>query len=169
MHTITQRNLSSACLVLAILLLLTAPCALAEEEAAVETEEAEEVDYTTLANPQPNTKESIARGRMIYLRHCTACHGPDGKSEIDMIADATNLTTPEMYLSGTTQGEVYNSLLNGAGMGMPPYRESVENADLWHMVNFMLNLWPASERPPVVKEATSEDNSKSEGDTDEKE
>ena len=42
-----------------------------------------------LKSPVANSKKSINQGRSTYIRYCAACHGPDAKSQIDVVADAT--------------------------------------------------------------------------------
>jgi mono/diheme cytochrome c family protein len=107
-----------------------------------------------LKNPVPFTKESIAKGRIMYLRDCTECHGSDGKSQVDVIANATDLTQPEYWKSGTSQGEVFRSIRDGAGDSMPPYIDKFDKEDdMWHVVNFVLSLWPADARPKLVEAA----------------
>ncbi len=38
---------------------------------------------------------SIARGKILFARDCTECHGADGKSLVDVVANATDLTDPK--------------------------------------------------------------------------
>ena len=120
---------------------------------ADETEPEEEIDYETLENPVPFTKASIGRGRVIFKRMCTECHGPDGKGQMDVIADASDLTSPKRYYNGTLVGEVYRSIREGAGTNMPAYLDQVpKEEDLWHLVNFVLSLWPDDMQPELVEE-----------------
>ncbi|HEY1599402.1 MAG TPA: cytochrome c [Pirellulales bacterium] len=103
-----------------------------------------------LKSPVPFSKASIARGKTLYTRDCTECHGADGKSLVDVVANATDLTEPKLWKSGTTEGEVFRSIRDGAGEAMPPFSQKVEKEeDLWHMVNFLRSLWPDAERPKL--------------------
>jgi cbb3-type cytochrome c oxidase subunit III len=103
-----------------------------------------------LKSPIPFNKESIARGRAIFARNCTACHGNDGKSEVDVVANATDLTQPKMWRSGTTEGEIFRSIRDGAGDTMPPFKSQFrKEEDLWHLVNFIRSLWPESMKPKL--------------------
>ena len=103
-----------------------------------------------LKSPIPFSKESIARGRAIFARNCTACHGADGKSEVDVVANATDLTEPKLWRSGTAEGEIFRSIRDGAGDSMPPFKSQVQKEeDLWHLVNFIRSLWPESMRPKL--------------------
>jgi mono/diheme cytochrome c family protein len=106
-------------------------------------------DAKKLKSPVPFSKASIDRGRIVYARECTECHGADGKSQVDVIADATDLTRPEAWKSGTSEGEVFRSIRDGAGDAMPPFADKAKEEDLWHMVNFVRSLWPESARPKL--------------------
>jgi len=120
----------------------------AEEKSSADSK----TDFKSLKSPIPNSEESIKRGKVLFARMCTECHGPDGKALMDVIADATDLTAPKMWLSGTTEGEVFRSIRDGAGVSMPPYKTLLRNEqDMWHLVNFVRSLWPAAQRPKLEK------------------
>jgi mono/diheme cytochrome c family protein len=103
-----------------------------------------------LKSPVPFTKESIAKGRTLFSRNCTACHGNDGKSQVDVVANATDLTDPKVWGSGTSEGEIFRSIRDGAGDTMPPFKTQLRNEeDMWHLVNFIRSLWPESMRPKL--------------------
>jgi len=109
-----------------------------------------------LKSPVPYTKSSIARGRVLFNHDCTGCHGNDGKSQVDVIADATDLTEPKLWKSGTTEGEIFRSIRDGAGLNMPPFKTQIrKEEDLWHLVNFIRSLWPESARPKLQEEKTA--------------
>lgn len=120
------------------------------KEAQNETGRMNSEEARKLKSPIPFNKESIARGRAIFARNCTACHGNDGKSEVDVVANATDLTEPKMWRSGTTEGEIFRSIRDGAGDTMPPFKSQFrKEEDLWHLVNFIRSLWPESMRPKL--------------------
>lgn len=113
---------------------------------------AESVDFKTLQNPVPHSKASIAKGKALYQQYCTECHGANGKAQVDVIADATDLTEPEAYYSGISEGEIFHSIRDGAGVAMPPFSFQIKEAtDIWHLVNFTRSLWPADQRPALAK------------------
>lgn len=104
-----------------------------------------------LKNPVAHTRKSISRGKALFARDCASCHGPDGKAQVDVIADATDLTSPKLYKSGTSEGEIYRSIRDGAGETMPSFQAQIADEDLWHLVNFIRSLWPEAQRPKVVE------------------
>lgn len=102
------------------------------------------------AQPQPNTEASIARGATLFALHCTGCHGVDGRARVDVIANATDLTEPALYLNGSTPDDVLRSIREGAGVAMPAFGPQLNDpADIGHLANFVRSLWPAAQRPPI--------------------
>lgn len=100
----------------------------------------------------PNTVESIDRGRALYLQKCTECHGRNGKSQVEAISDATDLTEPSLYRNGSTDAAIEKSIRDGAGSGMPAYGAELKSpTDIGNLRNFIKSLWPEAQRPPVVK------------------
>ncbi len=103
-----------------------------------------------LKNPIPYSKKSISQGRNVYMRMCVGCHGADGKATVDVVADATDLTAPKTWKSGTTDGEIFRSIRDGQSASMPSFATQIKGEDdLWHLVNFIRNLWPESTRPEL--------------------
>jgi mono/diheme cytochrome c family protein len=69
---------------------------------------------------------------------------------MDVVADATDLTSPPAYKSGTSEGEIFRSIRDGAGETMPPFKTQITGeTDLWHLVNYIRSLWPESMRPAL--------------------
>jgi mono/diheme cytochrome c family protein len=111
-------------------------------------------DAQKLKSPVAYTKKSIARGRVIFMQNCTSCHGENGKAEGSLVADATDLTSPQLYKSGTSEGEIFHSVRDGAGDQMPAFKSQLDNeTDIWNLVNFIRSLWPESARPAVQDDA----------------
>ena len=111
-------------------------------------------DAQKLKSPIAYSKKSVDRGRVIFLQNCTSCHGENGKAEGSLIADATDLTTPSLYKSGTSEGEIFRSIRDGAGDQMPAFKSQLASeTDVWNLVNFIRSLWPESMRPPVQEDA----------------
>jgi mono/diheme cytochrome c family protein len=103
-----------------------------------------------LKSPVANTKKSIDRGRVIFLQNCTMCHGENGKAEGSLVADATDLTAPKLYKSGSSEGEIFHSVRDGAGDQMPAFKSQLDSeTDIWNLVNFIRSLWPESLRPAM--------------------
>jgi mono/diheme cytochrome c family protein len=131
----------------------------AQDEPAKKSEEEVRAEFQKLKSPVPYSPRSVARGKSIYLRYCTECHGRDGKAQIDVVANATNLTKPDKYYHGTTEGEIFHSIRDGAGIDMPPFKTmfAKKEDDLWHMVNFVRSLWPEDIRPKVQSDKDADE------------
>jgi cbb3-type cytochrome c oxidase subunit III len=115
------------------------------DDAKLSVEEAKK-----LKNPVVYSKKSITAGRSVYIRNCAGCHGNDGKSQIDVVADATDLTSPDVWKHGTTDGEIFRSIRDGQSSSMPAFKTQIrQEEDLWHIVNFIRSLWPEGTRPPL--------------------
>ncbi len=99
-----------------------------------------------MANPVAYSQQSIAAGAQLYQQYCTECHGKDGRAQMDVISDATNLTEPEEYYNGSTQQDIFSSIKNGAGVGMPPWGSQIKDDDIWNLVNFTRSLWTDEQR-----------------------
>ena len=93
-------------------------------------------------DPPPVDAAAVERGARLFQQHCTECHGRDGRAQLDVIADATDLTVPVDYYNGYSDEEIYNSIANGAGVAMPAWR-SVVGSDqaVWDLVYFVKSLW----------------------------
>ena len=110
-------------------------------------------DAQKLKSPVAYSKKSIDRGRVIFMQNCTMCHGENGKAEGSLVADATDLTSPKLYKSGSSEGEIFRSIRDGAGDQMPAFKSQLDSeTDVWNLVNFIRSLWPESMRPAVVIE-----------------
>jgi hypothetical protein len=49
-----------------------------------------------------------------------------------------------VWKNGTSEGLIFRSIRDGAGLAMPPFKTEVTaQEDLWHLVNFVRSLWPA--------------------------
>jgi len=97
---------------------------------------------TGVSNAYSSTPESVQAGAQIYLNYCTACHGKDGRALMDVISDATDLTDPEAYYNGSTREDMFRSISEGAGVGMPPWKSQLKSEQkIWDLVNFIRSLW----------------------------
>ena len=102
------------------------------------------------ADPIPYSKESVARGKIVYLQNCQDCHGEDGKAQGSAIAVAPDLTRPEVWKYGQTDDQIFSNIRNGAGDNMPPFGPlgpGLKDNQIWDLVNFIRSIGPESKRP----------------------
>lgn len=130
---------------LALVVMLCASMAFASQQVPADAPPLSVDAAKALKTPIPSTSDSIGRGKRLYQTHgCANCHGADGKALIEVVANATDLTEPSVWKNGTSEGLVFRSIRDGAGLAMPPFKtEVVSQDDLWHLVNFVRSLWPA--------------------------
>ena len=99
-------------------------------------------------NPEKPTPESIAAGKVSYLRSCRFCHGEDAKGAA---ATAPKTMTPPSDLTdakwdrGSTDGEIFAVIRNGAGpkFEMKAQKDTVlRDTDIWNIVNYLHSVGP---------------------------
>ena len=98
----------------------------------------------------PVHTEIDQQGHAVFVRYCTSCHGTDGKATVDVVADASDLTAPKTWKNGYTEGEIFRSIREGESASMPAFKSQLrQEQDMWHLVNFIMSLWPEIMRPPL--------------------
>lgn len=102
------------------------------------------VEARALKNPFPLTSDSISKGRTAYLQYaCANCHGDDGRSLVLLAGRPTDLTNPQVWVNGTSDGEIFRSIRDGVS-AMPAFGKEIgDNDKTWNLVNFIRSLWPA--------------------------
>jgi mono/diheme cytochrome c family protein len=104
---------------------------------------ADSVDASVLAN----SKAAARVGKATYLRLCQYCHGADGKALENIDFEATNLTDPSRYRYGIEPAAIFNSIKNGAGDDMLPFKDKLSDEQIWQLVAFVLSIGPEERRP----------------------
>jgi mono/diheme cytochrome c family protein len=97
-------------------------------------------DDAELAPPRAFDAASEERGRALFARHCTPCHGPDAKGDGPVSAKfppAPNLRYAS--ICKRTDGLLYGTLTAG-GKAMPAMREGTSSRDRWDLVAFVRSL-----------------------------
>lgn len=102
---------------------------------------------TPAVSPLANSKAAAKAGKATYLRLCQYCHGADGKALENIDFEATNLTDPTRYKHGTEAAQIFNSIKNGAGDDMLPFKDKATDEQIWQLVAFILSIGPEERRP----------------------
>ena len=109
------------------------------------------------ANPVPDSPASVARGRALFQRHCTVCHGPKGLGDGPASAEARDLTDPAVQ-ARLTDGEIFWKIGTGREkddeMAMPAFARQIRAQDRWKLVRYVRTL-AAPLPPPVASPAPS--------------
>ena len=86
---------------------------------------------------------ALARGQVLFLRHCAVCHSPDGIGAQAAIAGkhptvaAYNLSGP--VVAAYTDPYIYGVIRVGRGL-MPSYGFRIPPYDRWRIVNYVRSL-----------------------------
>jgi len=133
-----------------ICLLIPIVTALETEDSSAPESEATK-DPKKLKNPVLYTRKNVVRGKNVFLRYCVECHDRDGRSLTNVEEQATDLTRPQIWQYGTTDGEVFTTLKKGGGDVMPPYESLLKDQDIWCIVNFLKSIGPKDKRPKYIE------------------
>jgi mono/diheme cytochrome c family protein len=117
--------------------------------AAVAAETLTREQARALKSPVAYGEEAVHEGRKHYLRLCQNCHGKDGRALESFDFEATDLTQPDRYRHGSTDGDLFFSTKEGAGNDMPPFKDKLTDQQVWEVVWFLRSIGPESARPKV--------------------
>lgn len=92
-----------------------------------------------LENPFEATSDSIATGRQRYVFMCRECHGNRGLGDGDMAHAGGDVPdfTDDIWLHGPSDGEIFLVIKEGVSADMQPYKERMDDEDIWHLVNYL--------------------------------
>ncbi len=103
-------------------------------------------------NPIPLTDESILRGKNLYTKDCTGCHGVkgDGKGP-----DASYITPRPSNLKAMAghhrDGGLSWKIRKGKG-AMPAWEELFSEEQIWDLVNYIQSLKSFDQKTPLKQE-----------------
>jgi mono/diheme cytochrome c family protein len=114
-----------------------------------------------LISPLAYTPEAVREGRKHYLRLCQNCHGKDGRALESFDFEATDLTQPDRFRHGATDGDLFFSIQEGAGKDMPPFKDKLTGQQAWELIWFLRSIGPESARPSAGAAESSESKTES--------
>lgn len=124
-------------LTLGLMLVCGAGLAKAEADEGELTQE----QAKSLQRPTTLSAADIKNGPALYLQNCAMCHGEDGKAQVDAMANnAADLTAPETWKQGSSEGEMFRSISQGAGNAMPPFATVLSAQQRWAIVVHLTSL-----------------------------
>ncbi len=100
-----------------------------------------------LTNLVALSDEVLRDGRKSYLRLCQYCHGADGRAQANPDFAAPSLREPAEWNYGSTDGEIFVSIRDGAGHEMPPFGKQLSEEQIWRVVHYLRSIGPESTRP----------------------
>ena len=94
-----------------------------------------------LVNPEQPSPESLDRGETMYETHCIICHGAQGRGDgpvgLKFLVAPMDLTMD--YVQLQPDGQIFYTISHGS-IAMPFYRDSMDEADRWHVVNYVKSV-----------------------------
>ncbi|HEY8552266.1 MAG TPA: c-type cytochrome, partial [Thermaerobacter sp.] len=98
---------------------------------------------TYVPNPLPNRPEVIEQGRRVYVSHCAACHGPEGRGDgpasAGMLPPPADLTG--VHVRQHTDGDLYWWISHGIeGTAMPAFADVLTEEERWAVIRFIRQL-----------------------------
>ncbi len=116
---------------------------------------------TVRINAAPTlSRESVARGKKMFMVHCSGCHGVEGRGDgattqriVDYSSSAIwprNLRQPWTFRGGSSRNDIFKTLRTGLSTtAMPKFSTRVFNDEqIWDVVNFVSTLSAAAEPKP---------------------
>ena len=113
-----------------------------------------------LKNPVPANAASITAGRSLYAKNCRHCHGLRGKGDGPLAPKDPKPSdlTDDKWDHGSSDGEVYTLILNGAPAPMSEMKGmkgTLTPTQIWQVVNYIRSISPQaaakSPQPPAKK------------------
>jgi cytochrome c oxidase cbb3-type subunit 3 len=88
-----------------------------------------------LANPHVGDAQATADGRKLFVRfNCSGCHGGRGGGGM-----GPSLRDPT-WLYGSDDADIFSSIAQGRGKGMPAWRSRMNPDDIWRLVAYIKSL-----------------------------
>lgn len=94
-------------------------------------------------NPYANDRIAIAAGRKLFIQmNCYGCHGGHGGGGMGpSLRDAT-------WIYGGTDAEVFSSIAEGRGKGMPAWGTKLPSDEIWKLVAYIKSMRTPLEADP---------------------
>ncbi len=97
------------------------------------------------ANPYANDRAAMGQGRQLFVRfNCSGCHG--GRAGGGMGPSLRDVD----WIYGATDAQVFSSIAEGRGYGMPAWGTKLNQDDIWKLVAYIKSLRTPNEiQPPT--------------------
>jgi len=99
-------------------------------------------DKAKFANAVKSDAASIAAGKVLWVQHCTSCHGKAGLGDGNKAAQLET-TPPDLskaLVQGQSDGALFFKTSEGRG-DMPSFKKKIpDQEDIWNLVNYMRTI-----------------------------
>jgi mono/diheme cytochrome c family protein len=131
-----------ACLAAIVLAALILASGLSGHPRAAEGKKPVNAAAAKLKNPVPRTPGSIAAGKKLYLLYCAKCHGFGGKGDGQPgpSGEQPSDLTDDVWDCGSSDGEIFVAIRDGLSADMQPYKDKLQEKQIWQVVNFLRSL-----------------------------
>jgi mono/diheme cytochrome c family protein len=91
-----------------------------------------------IKNPVKSTKTSIQKGKEVYEKKCSLCHGDkgDGKGPASAGLNPKPTNFKDSHGEKMTDGEHFWKITTGRG-GMPSFAKDLTEEERWHVINYI--------------------------------
>jgi mono/diheme cytochrome c family protein len=104
---------------------------------------ADKAAATALGNPVPITRNSMNRGRDMYMTYCVTCHGERGLGNGYIVGEGKFSRPPSLtsrkLRTKSTDGDIYHIISRGQNL-MPSYKNQLTPMERWAVVNYVRAL-----------------------------
>lgn len=100
--------------------------------------EARKLAAAQLQSPLPPVFSSLNEGQRLYQRHCSTCHGIDGKQpgRVGLKLQPKPMDLTLDYVRQQPDGQLYYTISQGSSV-MPAYWFTMTAAERWALVNYV--------------------------------
>ncbi len=95
------------------------------------------------ADPYAGNRTAIGEGRQLFVRfNCSGCHGGRGGGGM-----APSLRDVD-WIYGSSDAQVFSSIAQGRAHGMPTWRHTLTNDQIWKLVAYIKSMRTRNESQP---------------------
>lgn len=103
-------------------------------------------DAAKVKNPVASSPASITAGAATFKKYCAFCHGEGAKGDGKLAPKGTMPAdlTDAMWTRGSTDGEIFAVIQNGAGpkFDMKGFKGRLPDTDTWNVINYLRSIGP---------------------------
>ena len=102
-------------------------------------------EFSKRINPVKTDHLSIEKGKTLFIKYCSTCHGQEGLGDGPVALRLATETPDLTAIAGKrTDGELAWKIATGRNP-MPRWQDKLSVEQIWFIVNFIQNLQPATD------------------------